>query len=201
MLAIATRKVILSLFLSLWAVGVIVSGGAGFGRTVGWLVAAIGDSPPMQDIASELGDPATDSPRLLAFVLPIGVVFSGAILGDHISPISDTSVLSATFTWADLVDHVRTQLYYAVTVMPVVAVLTLVWLHARQPGAPARRGDTGAHRTRVRSLDGRRQSTEPPPHANGRSAAGTPRRRLTEGLTGPADAGVGAVARAATSTR
>ncbi|TYL39295.1 sodium:proton antiporter [Natronococcus pandeyae] len=50
----------------------------------------------------------------------VGAVFSGAIFGDHTSPISDTSVLSSTFTGADLIDHIRTQLYYAATVMLVV---------------------------------------------------------------------------------
>ena len=57
----------------------------------------------------------------------VGVIFSGAIFGDHSSPISDTTVLSATFTGADLIDHVRTQLYYALTVGVVAAVLLLVW--------------------------------------------------------------------------
>ncbi|PCR90029.1 Na+/H+ antiporter NhaC family protein [Natrinema ejinorense] len=52
----------------------------------------------------------------------VGAVFSGAIFGDHSSPISDTSVLSATFTGADLIDHIRTQLYYAGTVLFVVIV-------------------------------------------------------------------------------
>ncbi|PSP83901.1 sodium:proton antiporter [Halobacteriales archaeon QS_1_68_17] len=61
----------------------------------------------------------------------VGAVFSGAIFGDHSSPISDTTVLSATFTGADLVDHVRTQIYYAVTVVLVAAVLLLVWGYTR----------------------------------------------------------------------
>ncbi|WP_336036194.1 Na+/H+ antiporter NhaC family protein [Halobacterium yunchengense] len=61
----------------------------------------------------------------------VGVVFSGAIFGDHSSPISDTTVLSATFTGADLIDHVRTQLYYAVTVVVVAAVLLVVWGYTR----------------------------------------------------------------------
>ncbi|ELZ03789.1 Na+/H+ antiporter NhaC family protein [Natrialba aegyptia] len=52
----------------------------------------------------------------------VGAVFSGAIFGDHTSPISDTSVLSSTFTGADLIDHIRTQLYYASTVALVVVV-------------------------------------------------------------------------------
>ncbi|WP_436344542.1 Na+/H+ antiporter NhaC family protein [Natronorubrum sp. FCH18a] len=57
----------------------------------------------------------------------VGAVFSGAIFGDHTSPISDTSVLSSTFTGADLIDHVRTQLYYASTVMLVVVVCYLLY--------------------------------------------------------------------------
>ena len=57
----------------------------------------------------------------------IGAIFSGAIFGDHSSPISDTSVLSSTFTGADLIDHVRTQLYYAVTVALVAILLLSVW--------------------------------------------------------------------------
>ncbi|WP_254839362.1 Na+/H+ antiporter NhaC family protein [Natronomonas marina] len=57
----------------------------------------------------------------------VGMVFSGAIFGDHSSPISDTTVLSSTFTGADLVDHVRTQFYYAFTVVMVTAGLMLVW--------------------------------------------------------------------------
>ncbi|MCD2202767.1 Na+/H+ antiporter NhaC family protein [Halobacterium sp. KA-6] len=61
----------------------------------------------------------------------VGVVFSGAIFGDHASPISDTTVLSATFTGADLIDHVRTQLYYAVTVVAVSALLLVVWGYTR----------------------------------------------------------------------
>ena len=57
----------------------------------------------------------------------VGVIFSGAIFGDHSSPISDTTVLSATFTGADLIDHVRTQIYDAVTVAAVVVLLLVVW--------------------------------------------------------------------------
>lgn len=36
-------------------------------------------------------------------------------------------MLSSTFTGADLIDHVRTQLYYAITVALVAVVLLLVW--------------------------------------------------------------------------
>jgi Na+/H+ antiporter NhaC len=67
----------------------------------------------------------TESHTVVAVM--VAMVFSGAIFGDHSSPISDTTVLSSTFTGADLIDHVRTQFYYAFTVVSVVAGLMLVW--------------------------------------------------------------------------
>jgi len=57
----------------------------------------------------EAGDPG---PILLGST---AAVLAGAILGDHASPISDTTVLSALGAGVDLVDHVRTQLPYALT--------------------------------------------------------------------------------------
>jgi Na+/H+ antiporter NhaC len=64
-----------------------------------------------------------------AALLPVavGTIFSGAIFGDHCSPISDTTILASTFTGADHIDHVRTQMYYAVTVLAVSALLLLTW--------------------------------------------------------------------------
>jgi len=46
----------------------------------------------------------------------IGSVLAGAIWGDHCSPISDTTVLSSTASACDHVDHVKTQLPYALVV-------------------------------------------------------------------------------------
>jgi len=43
-------------------------------------------------------------------------VLAGAIFGDHCSPISDTTVLSSTASACDHMDHVRTQLPYAILV-------------------------------------------------------------------------------------
>ncbi len=43
----------------------------------------------------------------------IGAVLSGGLFGDHCSPISDTTILSSTGAGCDLVDHVKTQLPYA----------------------------------------------------------------------------------------
>lgn len=43
----------------------------------------------------------------------IGAVLSGGIFGDHCSPISDTTILSSTGAGADHIDHVKTQIPYA----------------------------------------------------------------------------------------
>ena len=52
----------------------------------------------------------------------VSSVLAGALFGDHCSPISDTTVLSSMSSGCDHVDHVRTQLPYAV----LVAVVALV---------------------------------------------------------------------------
>lgn len=51
------------------------------------------------------------NPALLAATT--SAVLAGSCLGDHASPISDTTILSATGAQVDLVTHVRTQLPYA----------------------------------------------------------------------------------------
>jgi len=43
----------------------------------------------------------------------IGAIFGGAVFGDHCSPISDTTVVSAFATDCELKDHTKTQLPYA----------------------------------------------------------------------------------------
>lgn len=53
----------------------------------------------------------------------IASVLAGAIFGDHCSPISDTTVLSSTASACDHVDHVRTQLPYALFVAGLGLVL------------------------------------------------------------------------------
>tara|TARA_A100001037_G_scaffold36368_1_gene28127 strand:+ start:10400 stop:12223 length:1824 start_codon:yes stop_codon:yes gene_type:complete len=52
----------------------------------------------------------------------ISSVLAGAIWGDHCSPISDTTVLSSTASACDHVDHVKTQLPYAL----VVGILSML---------------------------------------------------------------------------
>ncbi len=50
-------------------------------------------------------------------------VLTGAIFGDHCSPISDTTILSSMGTACDHIDHVKTQILYAV----VVAIVSVVF--------------------------------------------------------------------------
>lgn len=56
-----------------------------------------------------------------------GAVLSGAIFGDHCSPVSDTTVMASIFSGADHIDHVATQLPYALTVGGVIAVLYTIY--------------------------------------------------------------------------
>ena len=53
----------------------------------------------------------------------IAAILSGAVFGDHCSPISDTTIMSSMSSSADHIDHVKTQLPYALTVGGVSLVL------------------------------------------------------------------------------
>ncbi len=57
----------------------------------------------------------------------IAAVFSGGIFGDHCSPISDTTIMSSMFSAADHIDHVSTQLPYAVWAATVGAILYAIF--------------------------------------------------------------------------
>jgi Na+/H+ antiporter NhaC len=53
----------------------------------------------------------------------ISSVMAGSIFGDHCSPISDTTVLSSMASACDHIDHVRTQMPYALTVAGVAIIV------------------------------------------------------------------------------
>jgi Na+/H+ antiporter NhaC len=55
-------------------------------------------------------------------VICVAAVLSGAIFGDHCSPISDTTVMSSIATASDHIDHVKTQVPYAISMMAVSLV-------------------------------------------------------------------------------
>lgn len=53
----------------------------------------------------------------------IGATFSGAVFGDHCSPISDTTIVSSIACDTDPMDHVRTQMPYALIAAFGAAIL------------------------------------------------------------------------------
>jgi tetracycline resistance efflux pump len=55
----------------------------------------------------------TDAVAFSLMPVVVGAVFSGAVFGDHCSPLSDTTIVSSVACDVDPVDHVRTQLPYA----------------------------------------------------------------------------------------
>ena len=64
--------------------------------------------------------------RVLPVPLRLGAAISGAIFGDHASPISDTTVLASMASATDHIDHVRTQLPSALLAAAIPAVGFLI---------------------------------------------------------------------------
>ncbi len=56
----------------------------------------------------------------------IGAVAGGGVFGDHCSPLSDTTVLSSLGSACDHMDHVRTQLPYALVTAVVASILYII---------------------------------------------------------------------------
>jgi len=59
----------------------------------------------------------------LSTSLFLAAVLSGSVFGDHASPISDTTVVSSMASATDHIDHVRTQLPYALTAAGIATLL------------------------------------------------------------------------------
>lgn len=70
----------------------------------------------------------------IPFAIAVGAVLSGGLFGDHCSPISDTTILSSTGAECDLVEHVRTQLPYAL-VNGVIALIAFIIAGATKSAA------------------------------------------------------------------
>jgi Na+/H+ antiporter NhaC len=58
--------------------------------------------------------------------LTIAAALGGGVFGDHCSPISDTTIISSMASASDHIDHVKTQLPYALTAGVLAALLYLV---------------------------------------------------------------------------
>ncbi|MGI6045387.1 MAG: Na+/H+ antiporter NhaC family protein [Eggerthellaceae bacterium] len=65
----------------------------------------------------------TDSPL---FLVAIGATLAGAVYGDHVSPISDTTVLSSAGAQCNHLRHVATQLPYATFVMVICLIAYII---------------------------------------------------------------------------
>ncbi|MBF4694385.1 Na+/H+ antiporter NhaC family protein [Fusibacter ferrireducens] len=56
----------------------------------------------------------------------VSAVAGGGVFGDHCSPLSDTTILASTGAAADHIDHVKTQIPYALTAAGFAAILYLI---------------------------------------------------------------------------
>jgi len=55
----------------------------------------------------------------------VSAVLAGSVWGDHCSPISDTTILSSIATQCDHIEHVNTQLPYAM-IVGTISILSMI---------------------------------------------------------------------------
>ena len=58
--------------------------------------------------------------------ISIAAIMAGAVCGDHISPISDTTIMSSTGAQCNHLNHVATQMQYAIVIIAISAVMYLL---------------------------------------------------------------------------
>jgi Na+/H+ antiporter NhaC len=73
---------------------------------------------------------ATIDPSVIPIALVVGAVISGGVFGDHTSPISDTTILSSLAAEVDHMNHVKTQLPYALVSgsLSLLLFLCVTWV-------------------------------------------------------------------------
>ena len=59
-------------------------------------------------------------------IIAVSAVLAGAVCGDHVSPISDTTVMSSAGAQSNHINHVSTQMQYALVVAGVCIVGYLI---------------------------------------------------------------------------
>ena len=116
----AGAKIILPTILFLVAVGLSFATGTSWG-TFGILIPIV-TSVFEKDLAAVANGGAI--PAMV--IVCISACLAGAVCGDHCSPISDTTIMASTGAQCDHVNHVSTQLPYALTVAAVCAVGYLI---------------------------------------------------------------------------
>lgn len=77
-------------------------------------------------IALPLAFNATGNQTTALVFACFAAIAGGGVFGDHCSPVSDTTILSSMGAGSDHIDHVKTQLPYALTVAAICAVAYLV---------------------------------------------------------------------------
>ena len=63
---------------------------------------------------------------MIIFYNVVSVILAGSVFGDHCSPISDTSIISSMASASDHIDHVKTQLPYALLGGAIALILYLI---------------------------------------------------------------------------
>jgi len=76
-------------------------------------------------IMMAIGIPMAQSMEV-SLPLTVGAVLGGGVFGDHCSPISDTTIISSMASACDHIDHVKTQLPYALSAGLVGAIFYLI---------------------------------------------------------------------------
>ena len=102
----------------------IICGGISFATGTSWGTMAI-VMPIVIPLASEVSNIAGFSSADTTIIIHgvISSVLAGSVWGDHCSPIADTTILSSMASQCNHIDHVRTQLPYALMVGTVTMIL------------------------------------------------------------------------------
>lgn len=77
-------------------------------------------------LAAPLAFEFSDGSVTTLVLASVAAVAGGGVFGDHCSPLSDTTVLASTGAASDHIDHVKTQIPYALTVAGISCVFYLL---------------------------------------------------------------------------
>ena len=99
----------------------LVSGAIAFATGTSWGTFAI-----MIPLALPLAVTMNLEGATVSLPLVVSAVLGGGVFGDHCSPISDTTLISSMAAWSDHIDHVRTQVPYALAAAAGSVLLYLV---------------------------------------------------------------------------
>jgi len=109
-------EILLPFILFVVAIGLSFATGTSWG-TFGILI------PIVTSVFANDLEGVSDTGKIPAMVIIcMSACLAGAVCGDHCSPISDTTIMASTGAQCDHVNHVSTQLPYAITVAAVSAV-------------------------------------------------------------------------------